>query len=200
MTVCVELLDAACKQVCAKGDKDGVKLFVERNLDKTRWHEICRNMLDALFGYIAVDASEGSVAVFACAEDSGNGRERADLTGLDVGDQSVLLQVPGETCRTDVVHVLYAAVPREEAARADGSRITVEEREILLAGEALLKICEMEIICLPIIGAPSFLVRRWIGGPSFLVRRWIGAFSAKPASYLRSYQRSGLRPQNRIRR
>lgn len=59
-------------------------------------------------------------------EASGNGDETRDLMRLDVAEQSVLLDVPGEICETDVVHALYAAVLREEAAASDESSSTVE--------------------------------------------------------------------------
>lgn len=120
-----DLADVGCEQPSTKGNKGCAKRFVEGEINRVGEREIGRGKLEAFFGHVGPDASEGGVAVFACSEANGNGCKTKDLTGLDVAEQSVLLVVSGEICENNVAHDLYAPVLREESAVADGSEAKV---------------------------------------------------------------------------
>lgn len=55
--------------------------------------------------------------------------KNAELTGVNVAEQSMLLNVLGEICKRYIAHVLYVTVLREETVAADQNENTVQERE-----------------------------------------------------------------------
>lgn len=87
---------------------------------------MCHGSLDAMSKQAMPVAAENSVAVFAYGEASDNGGETKDLTGFDVIEPSVLLDVPGAICETIISHMLYVAVLRDGTAAADRSDSTVK--------------------------------------------------------------------------
>lgn len=129
LSVGLDVVDIACEQACAKGNKGGAKLFVEEHDSKVGGRGIRHGKIDALFGQVESDANEGGLALLACGEADGNGGETRDLTGSNVAEQSMLLYVPGEICGADIVHVLCVEILRNLAAKADRGGGTVEEGE-----------------------------------------------------------------------
>lgn len=138
LAVGLEVVDAACKQTCAKGDKGGAQLFAEGHVGRVGRHEICIGELQILFGQAAPDARRGVVAASTCGEASGNGDETRNLTGIDVAEQSVLRDVSDEICETDIAHILHVAILREGAVTADRGGSTVDRKERLSGGERLV--------------------------------------------------------------
>lgn len=56
LTAGFEVVNLACEQTCAKGDKNGTELFVKRLFGKATKHELRHDKPDALFGQVAPDA------------------------------------------------------------------------------------------------------------------------------------------------
>lgn len=132
----LEIVNAACKQACAKDNKECSKHFLERDLGMVEEHEIGCSIPDALVGQLAQDEGERGALVLTCGEASGNSGETGGLTGLDVAEQSVLLNIHGEICKKDIAHVLCVAVSRVETPENDESSRLVEEKNAVTTEEA----------------------------------------------------------------
>lgn len=170
VAIAVETVVAICKQACAKGEKNLTKLLFDENVGKVERREMYHDKLDALLVRVAVDASEGGVAVSACNEANGNSGETGDLTEIVAAGQSVRLNIPGEICESNVTDALWAVVLREKAAANGESGNTVEEAIRLSGGGYFVqKVREID----------HLLIRH--GAPSFLVERWANQFWAKSA-------------------
>lgn len=91
-----KVVDAAWKQACAKGDMNGAKLSVEELAGNVGELDLRYGKLDALFGQVAPEGRKGGVAVFTCGEANENGGERREITGLNIAEQSVLLNFSGD--------------------------------------------------------------------------------------------------------
>lgn len=160
LAVGLEVLEAACKQACGKGGKGRGKIFIDEHVGKIKGHEIRHGSLQALLKQVAPDMSEDGTAVFVCGQANGIGGETRDLKGIDFAEQSVLLDVRGEMCESDVAHVRYVAAPREEAAAADEGGSTVEEGARLSSKGGFVQNVGDETHLFTDHGGPFFLAKR----------------------------------------
>lgn len=115
------------------------KTLRRRDLGRIEGCEPCPGKDSALLGQVAPDAIGRGVAVFFCDEWNSNTGKTKNLAGLYVAKQNVLPGVLGKIWKSDVLHVLSAAILRGNAAAPDGLRSTVKEKKGFLGGEGSIQ-------------------------------------------------------------